>query len=413
MHSNASGSASGGAPRLLVLMGQSPFDPSSGAAQSMRSTATLLARSGWAVRCLATTATANGSENVELLLHRFGGALQRKNGVLLGQLDRVEYQLFPVQPNRGRDWQQDVGAAFNHCYAKLLSDWRPQVLLTCGGAPEDAERREQARAAGVRVVFALHGLDYLSPDAPESMRETVYEPQYLLAPSQFMASAYERVLGRPVDVLPPPIDWADVLAPKRSPVFVTFVNPEPANGLMFIATLAARLGRERPDVPLHIIEGRGKAAHFIAAGSRAGIDLAHLPNIRISPGGVRPKDIFASARLLLMPSVRDEASGRLAIEAMVNGVPALVSDRGGLAEIVGAAGTALPLPDDLTVDTRQPVAHAAVQCWLDLLLRLVDEPALYDEFSERARAEAIRRFHPDTLVGMYKRYFDRVGINQD
>ena len=413
MHSNASGSASGGAPRLLLLMGQSPFDPSSGAAQSMRSTATLLARAGWAVRCLATTATENGSENVELLLHRFGGALQRKSGVLLGQLDRVEYQLFAVQPNRGRDWQQDVGVAYNHCYAKLLADWQPQVLLTFGGDAEDAERREQARAAGVRVVFALHNLAYLHPDAPESAREAMYEPQYLLAPSQFMASAYERALGRPVDVLPPPIDWADLLAPKRSPVFVTFVNPEPAKGLMFMATLAARLGRERPDVPLLIIEGRGKAEHFLAAGWRAGVDLARMPNILISPGGVRPKDIFANARVLLMPSVWDEPAGRLAIEAMVNGVPALVSDRGGLAEMVGAAGTALPVPADLTMDTRQPVPHAAVQRWLDLLLRLVDEPALYDEFAERARDEAALRFHPDTLAQQYKRYFDRVGIDQD
>ena len=214
-------------------------------------------------------------------------------------------------------------------------------------------------------------------------------------------------------MLPPPIDWSDVLAPKRSPAFITFVNPEPASGLMFMATLAARLGRERPDVPLLIIEGRGKASHFFAAGWRAGVDLARLPNMRISPGGVRPKDIFASARVLLMPSVWDESSGRLAIEAMVNGVPALVSDRGGLAEVVGAAGTALPLPDDLTVDTRQPVAHAAVQPWLDLLLRLVDEPVLYEEFAERARNEAARRFHPDALAKQYKRYFDRVGIDQD
>ena len=400
-------------PRLLLLMGQSPFDASSSAAQAMRSTATLLARSGWAVRCLATTATENGSEHVELLLHRFGGALQRKGGVLLGQLDRVEYQLFTAQPNRGHGWQQAVAVAYNTCYARLLADWRPQVLLTFGTDPEDAERREQARAAGVRVVFALHNLAYLEADAPESVREAMYEPQYLLAPSQFMAMAYERELQRPVDVLPPLIDWTDVLAPKRNPVFVTFVNPEPAQGLMFIATLAARLGRERPDVALLIIEGRGRAAHFVAAGARAGVDLAHMPNIVISPGGVRPKDIFANARVLLMPSVGDEPAGRLAIEAMVNGVPALVSDRGGLSEIVGAAGTALHLPAKLTLETRYPVPPADVQEWLELILRLVDEPELYATFVARARDEAARRFHPNTLALQYQRYFERVGIDRD
>ncbi|MEZ5562499.1 MAG: hypothetical protein R3F27_06035 [Gammaproteobacteria bacterium] len=43
------------APRLLLLLGQSPFDPTSGAAQSMRQIAELLATQGFAVRALATT----------------------------------------------------------------------------------------------------------------------------------------------------------------------------------------------------------------------------------------------------------------------------------------------------------------------------------------------------------------------
>ncbi|MBN8505267.1 MAG: hypothetical protein J0L58_12405, partial [Burkholderiales bacterium] len=44
-----------------------------------------------------------------------------------------------------------------------------------------------------------------------------------------------------------------------------------------------------------------------------------------------------------------EAAGRVAAEALANGIPALVSDRGGLPEMVEGAGTVLPAegPDAL------------------------------------------------------------------
>ena len=81
--------------------------------------------------------------------------------------------------------------------------------------------------------------------------------------------------------------------------------------------------------------------------------------------------------------------------------------------MVGAAGTVLPLPADLTMSTRQPVPEADVQLWLDLLLRLVDEPALHADYACRARDEAALRFRPETLTRQYRSYFERVGLDRD
>ncbi len=68
-----------------------------------------------------------------------------------------------------------------------------------------------------------------------------------------------------------------------------------------------------------------------------------------------------------MPSVWEEPAGRVAAEALANGLPPIVSDRGGLPEICGAGGFVQPLPADLTVETRTPVAIAAVEPWLAVI----------------------------------------------
>ena len=383
-------------PRLLLLLAQSPFDASSGAALSMRGIATLLARAGWQVRCLATTATENAADHAALLRTRHAGAWRAETiaphtAAMRAQIDGVEHLLLKVAPEHSRTWQREVGPAYDATYARLLADWRPDVVLTFGGDSDDQQRRHAARNAGARVVFALHNLAYLHPDAPALARAALQEPLILLAPSRFVATRYAAAVGRTVEVLPPPIDVAEVRADAHEPVFALFVNPEPAKGLMFMATLAARLGRERPDIPLLVVEGRGRAEHFLAAGRRAGEDLARFPNVLISPGGVQTRDLFANARVLLMPSVWEEPAGRLALEALVNGVPALVSERGGLSEMVGNAGTVLPLPVTLTMDTRVPVPVADTDAWFDMLVRIADDDAFHHALSLRARNEAEAR----------------------
>jgi len=58
----------------------------------------------------------------------------------------------------------------------------------------------------------------------------------------------------------------------------------------------------------------------------------------------KPRDIFENTRVLLVPSVWEEPSGRVVAEALVNGVPPApppVSDRGGLAESRNGAGFVL------------------------------------------------------------------------
>ena len=138
-----------------------------------------------------------------------------------------------------------------------------------------------------------------------------------------------------------PIEWSEVEAPEALRRFVTFVNPSLAKGAMVFARLADMLGSRRPDIPLLVVQSATTAGKLNAI---PGLDFEKYPHIMAAPATPRPADFFALTRILLVPSVGLESFGRVAAEALINGIPPLVSDRGGLPQTVRGAGRVLPLP---------------------------------------------------------------------
>ena len=50
------------------------------------------------------------------------------------------------------------------------------------------------------------------------------------------------------------------------------------------------------------------------------------------------RDIYQKTSIILFPSIWDEPFGRVPIEAGINGIPTIASNRGGLPESVGKGG---------------------------------------------------------------------------
>lgn len=302
--------------RLLVALPQSLFDRASGAAVSMRHAACLLARQGWSVRLLCTSATESGRPGLPLADEDLAGAV---------------LELIRLPDGTGRDWAAHDGGAFEARAMALLSDFAPDLLLTFGADAMEHRLCAAARARGTRVLLALHNLAYRHRALPAH--------DALLMPSRFLQRCY----GRPALVLPPPLWDDDVLARSQDPVFATFVNPELEKGADLVARLAARC----PEWPFLVVEGRAGGGRFAAAARAAGLDPAALANVQVVAGGSRLREVLALTRVVLMPSRVEEAAGRVAAEALANGLPALVADRGGLPEMVEGAGTVIPWADDL------------------------------------------------------------------
>lgn len=300
--------------------------------------------------------------------------------VLAAESNGVRHDIVCVDAARKHHWEQDAGAEYHARLDRLVREFHPDVALTFGGDPGDARRREVLRAAGTRVVFALHNLAYL--------RHRPAHVDAFLAPTEFLARRYRETWQVPVSVLPTPLVPQGIVSDRHEPVFTTFVNPEPAKGVWLVARLAELLGEHRPDIPLLVVEGRAPASNLVAAGKATGADLTRFPNLMFSRAMPDAAALWATCRIILAPSVVEEAAGRAVLEAMANGAVPLVSDRGALPETVADAGVVLPLPPEMTLGSSAPVAQERARPWFDAITSLVDDEARHASASAAAKHRA-------------------------
>ena len=369
----------------------------------------MLAQAGAAVHAVATTATERaGQADTAGYLAELGIEIQslpgRQNGRLRPEIeftDRgIHYHLLDVGPRAMHSWQKIVGPQFDKIFDHEIHTFRPDMLIAFGGLPGDVRRYERAKRQRVRIVFALRNEGYLNPAG----RELLSMVDGILTPSRFLTNRYNAALGVDSTPLPLPMELDDVLAPDRDPIFFTMINPSPEKGLMVMARLAEELSLRRPDIPMMVIESRGSAGKLVTAGMAAGFDLRRHENIMMSPPQPKPKDIYLATRALLALSLWQEPAGRVAAEAILNGIPPLVSDRGGLPETCNGAGFYFPIPPEITPQRRRPVDREVIEPWIEIMERLEGDQELYREQSQRAVA-ASSIYRPENLTPRYVEYF--------
>ncbi|HEX8203052.1 MAG TPA: glycosyltransferase, partial [Isosphaeraceae bacterium] len=191
----------------------------------------------------------------------------------------------------------------------------------------------------------------------------------VLVPSEFSRKTYARRLGLESTEIAHPVRSDRVIAVDPAPRFLTFINPVPAKGLTVFGRIAAELDRRRPDIPLLVVEGRGTAGRL----SHAGLDLSGLTNLHRMANTPEPRDFYRVSRAVLMPSLWQESFGRVAAEALANGLPVLASDRGALPETLGGAGIVLPLPKGCTPTRGEAPTADEVALWVAAIERLWDD----------------------------------------
>ena len=160
-------------------------------------------------------------------------------------------------------------------------------------------------------------------------------------------------------------------------------------------------GIERPDIPVMAV----LSTPFSHVLGEFGIDFERFPHFVGTPPVPQPANIYALTKILLVPSVFAEPFGRVAAEALINGIPPLVGNRGALPETIGGAGRVLPIPDWMTESGRELPSSEEVAPWLDAILDKIeaidDTSALQPHFAalkvgERLYGEeAVRRQYLD------------------
>lgn len=212
-------------------------------------------------------------------------------------------------------------------------------------------------------VVTVHDLDFLRHpdqmsaeirrDYPTLARSHAARADAVMVSSQYAAGEVTRELQidpARVHVCPPgPPSWAALVRQRR--------QAAPTRHILFMGTLSlrknvgtlieayARLRSARADAPPLVLAGHRTPAF---ARWEARCDQSPLKGHVVLTGYVdeaQKIDLYTHAAMLVLPSY-EEGFGLPVLEAMACGVPVIVSSRGSLPEVAGAAATPID-PDDV------------------------------------------------------------------
>jgi glycogen(starch) synthase len=299
-----------------------------------------------------------------------------------------------------------------------------------------------ARLAGKRVVIEHHGYQAVCLNGI-----LVYQPDGSICPGHFQQGRYEKCIRcqtcensvfRSVAnlLLMIPRSWLSRRAkanisvsrralercalPRSSVIYHGIEDPLSKDGVATSAGSAsckicfAFVGRFVPEKGIPILlqaarilarEGHAFEVRLIGDGpERAKLEdilrQGHLEScVRITGylTGSALADALGDVRVVVMPSVWEETAGLAAMEQMMRGRLVIVSNVGGLGEIVGEAGLKCP-PGD---------AGALADCMRTVLL----DPSIADTYGRKARERALRLFARarmlDEHAGVYRELLGR------
>ena len=393
--------------RFLLVNNHCISDPTAGVTQSLRTIMEWLADAGHACHILTTARFESAvTFTIEDHLRQQGVALphpashggrskrsgnkQRAAGrpVVHYTVRDVPVTLLLTRHNDEARPERAEARQFVALLDTLLNDFTPDQLITCNGHPMIREAMAHARKRGVTTAFAVRGFGY---DEPAYFADV----DHAFTCSRYLTDVYREKVGLISTPIEPPIDWSTVVAPADSRAFVTFVHPALHKGLLLFARLADMLGSRRPDIPILVVQSGQSAG---ALNGIPNIDFGKYPQIMAAPPVPAPADYFALTRVLLVPSVWAEPFGRVAAEAMINGIPPIVGNRGALPQVVGGdfadggGGRVLPIPDWMTAETTAVPSEHEIEPWYEAVCALWDDPILYRSVAARARHIAEERY---------------------
>jgi glycosyltransferase involved in cell wall biosynthesis len=199
------------------------------------------------------------------------------------------------------------------------------------------------------AATAYLGVERVAAHRYRSDLARVFARARVVANSGFMAERLRAMYGADAEVRYPDIDMEPIrvrlaqATPTRGPGRVVFVGDDERKGLHIVRELAARM----PELPFRIVSRRVTEDRV----------EGNVEWLRWSADASR---IYRDARLVLVPSQWAEAFGRVAREAVLLGLPVLVSDVGGLPEAVDHAAERL-VPEFRRADAWEAAVRALLR----------------------------------------------------
>lgn len=299
---------------------------------------------------------------------------------------------------------------FRRRVREIIEAEEPELVITQGTIAPAAIR--EADRAGIRSIAVVRGYGNLSLYCPVDGnlptlvdRKTPTPQRYLklardfaLSPlvlwylrenrwalraadqvvtnSEYMAARIYDAVGVRPEVIHPHVSCE---VPDQGGSGVGFVCPQVQKGSETVLRLAERT----PEIDYR----------FFGNPDQATASFQAPENVTYEGWVENPADIYAEVELVIVPSRWPEPFGRVAAEALQAGIPCIVSDIGGLPEVVGDAGARVE-------DYEDPEA------WRSEVTRIIEDPQLKRRMAKEGRHRGWDRFSPEAILPAWSRVIE-------
>lgn len=356
--------------KILWVAPWSLHDTSSGAAIQVRTMLEKLVERGIEVMCL-NSVICDGQASYDLLMLRTGltEKLQGPERVFRLEDRGVQYVY-----TRSASWNAMAQTRaeqtdFFSVYHSLLDSFRPDMVMSYGGDCLDMAVKAEAKLRGLAVVSGVYNGNYTNCRFGYT--------DMVITDSHSVSAMYAQYR---TNILPlgPFIRTEDILASHHERTYITFINPIPSKGVALFARLALMAEKERPDLRFLLVQGRGDPSNDFAMLHDPDQPDSHpllgrsFTNTTYASHTADMRPVYGASAVLMAPSLWYEGFGRVATEALINGIPVLASTSGGLPDNVGQGGICLPPPAATREDTLRIPTEDEMRPWFKALINLYD-----------------------------------------
>lgn len=368
-------------PRILWANVYCLMDTSSGASIAVREMLRQLCFKGYEIAVCGATVFDN-ERGRQRLAEQWGKVEEKTGTVISVRDDPLVHYLYVTQSHiRDRMMSFEENQWFNF-YVSTLDTLKPDLVYFYGGQALDMMIADEAQQRGIPVAAYVANPNYHG----ERWKRDV---DLIVTDSHATASLYKQRNGYDMAPVGTFIDPRPVLAKRRTRKRLLFVNPSLEKGAAIVARLAMLLESRRPDITFEVVESRGNWVEIVRQVSSVfGETRDSLSNVVVTPNTDDMRPVFGRARALLAPSLWWESAGRVIAEAMLNGIPAIVSNRGGPPEMMGAGGIRIDLPAKCyEAPFTEIPADDFLEKIIEVIERLYDDPSYYRELVEKAQVQ--------------------------
>lgn len=302
----------------------------------------------------------------------------------------IHYVYLKSKQTYERQRTSDEQMMFYEYYCDTLERFQPDIVLGYGTGMDSYTCFAEAKRRGIKTVYTLmngkHGhfsfpyFDLVITDSHTTSNLYAARDGINCVPiGQFIAP--ERVIAQ-----------------THNPIYITMINPDLFKGVSILASIAHYCKQTHPEWQFLAVNSRARFEDVIKVlhtkGNADDKPFANggLDNVITMPSTGDVRQIYAQTRVMLVPSLAYESWGRVASEAMLNGLPVLGHNVGGIPEAIGEGGIIIDPPAHCLEDNRCLLTPEETQPYIAALERLMTE-----DWSERVK-QAVENVNKERLT---------------